>query len=68
MSPVSVLELLVGLLDFTTQCYPDSLENVDGVLKSAAEALEELGFAGHPDAETSALVEQLLALSWRGQD
>jgi hypothetical protein len=39
MSTVAVLELLAGLLDFTTQCYPDRLENVDGVLASAVTAL-----------------------------
>ena len=39
MPTVAVLELLAGLLDFTTQCYPDRLDNVDGVLASAVTAL-----------------------------
>lgn len=43
LTPVAVLELLAGLLDFTTQCYPALLNNVDGVLASAAAALETLG-------------------------
>ncbi len=39
LSTVAVLELLAGLLDFTTQCYPERLDNVDGVLSSAVTAL-----------------------------
>ncbi len=39
LSTVAVLELLAGLLDFTTQCYADRLDNVNGVLSSAVTAL-----------------------------
>jgi hypothetical protein len=39
MTTVAVLELLAGLLDFTTQCFPDNLANVDSVLESAVSAV-----------------------------
>jgi hypothetical protein len=40
MSAVARLELLAGLLDFTAQCYPNDIANIDSVLASAAAAMD----------------------------
>ena len=40
MTAVAQLELFAGLLDFTSQCYPNEIANIDSVLGSAVVAVE----------------------------